>query len=189
MDEAPLAALRRKPRASVKVAAELVATGDADALFTAGHTGATLLAAHAALGVLPGVERARAGRDAADREPARPCCSTPAPTSSAGPNTSCSSALMGVGVRARRARPPSAARRAALDRRGSGQGHRPHPRSARAAGRARRIDFIGNLDAREIFSGRADVIVCDGFTGNIALKVGEGLAELIERMLRRNWGA
>ena len=44
------------------------------------------------------------------------------------------------------------------------------------------IDFIGNLEAREFFTGRADVIVCDGFTGNIALKVGESLVEAVDHM-------
>src|SRR6185295_17802311 len=57
MEESPLAALRRKPRASVRVAAEAVSLGQAQALFSAGHTGATLLAAHAVFGPLPGAER------------------------------------------------------------------------------------------------------------------------------------
>jgi glycerol-3-phosphate acyltransferase PlsX len=57
MHEAPLAALRRKPRASIKVAADVVARGEAAACFTAGHTGAALLSAHAAFGVLDGAER------------------------------------------------------------------------------------------------------------------------------------
>ena len=56
MDEGP-AALRRKPRASVRVAAETVARGDASAFFSAGNTGATLVAAHSAFGMLPGVDR------------------------------------------------------------------------------------------------------------------------------------
>jgi glycerol-3-phosphate acyltransferase PlsX len=51
------------------------------------------------------------------------------------------------------------------------------------------IEFLGNLEAREFFSGRADVIVCDGFTGNIALKVGEGLVELAQDMVREEMGA
>jgi glycerol-3-phosphate acyltransferase PlsX len=51
------------------------------------------------------------------------------------------------------------------------------------------IEFLGNLEAREFFSGRADVIVCDGFTGNIALKVGEGLVELAQEMVREELGA
>ena len=57
MHEAPAQALRRKPRASIKVAAEAVRDGRADALFSAGHTGASVMAAHAAFGLLPGVDR------------------------------------------------------------------------------------------------------------------------------------
>src|SRR6476661_7365924 len=57
MDEAPAAALRRKPGASIRVAAEAVASGDAAALFSAGHTGATVMAAYTAFGMLPGVDR------------------------------------------------------------------------------------------------------------------------------------
>ena len=51
------------------------------------------------------------------------------------------------------------------------------------------LTFIGNLEAREFFTGRADVIVCDGFTGNIALKVGEGMVDAAENMLREELGA
>jgi glycerol-3-phosphate acyltransferase PlsX len=50
------------------------------------------------------------------------------------------------------------------------------------------LNFIGNLEARDLFTGRADVVVCDGFTGNIALKVGEGLADALEHMLREELG-
>src|SRR6185295_13228720 len=57
MEESPAAALRRKPQASIRIAAETVARGDADALFSAGHTGATVMAAHAVFGMLPGVDR------------------------------------------------------------------------------------------------------------------------------------
>src|SRR6476659_3597755 len=57
MAESPAVALRRKPRASIRVAAEAVRDGRADALFSAGHTGATVMAAHAVFGRLPGVDR------------------------------------------------------------------------------------------------------------------------------------
>jgi glycerol-3-phosphate acyltransferase PlsX len=50
------------------------------------------------------------------------------------------------------------------------------------------LNFIGNLEARALFSGRAEVVVCDGFTGNIALKVGEGLVEAATEMLREELG-
>src|SRR5262249_11905723 len=61
MEESPAAALRRKPRASVRVAADVVARGEASALFSAGHTGATVMAAHAAFGMLTGVDRPALG--------------------------------------------------------------------------------------------------------------------------------
>src|ERR671934_3030010 len=57
MEDSPAAALRRKPNASIKVAAELVAREEASALFSAGHTGATVMAAYSAFGMLPGVDR------------------------------------------------------------------------------------------------------------------------------------
>src|SRR4029077_6933951 len=57
MKDAPASALRRKPRASIAVAAGIVARGEAAALFSAGHTGATVVAAHNAFGMLPGVDR------------------------------------------------------------------------------------------------------------------------------------
>jgi phosphate acyltransferase len=48
------------------------------------------------------------------------------------------------------------------------------------------INFIGNVEGRDIFSGMADVVVCDGFVGNVALKVSEGLVEMIKGMLRES---
>src|SRR5207249_10677447 len=57
LEDSPAAALRRKPNASIKVAAEIVARGEASALFSAGHTGATVIAAYGAFGLLPGVDR------------------------------------------------------------------------------------------------------------------------------------
>lgn len=186
MDESPLAALRRKPRASVKVAAELVSDKHADALFTAGHTGAGLLAAHAALGVLPGV--------------GRPALAVTLPTRTgaavlvdAGANVECRPehlvqfGLMGdayarvaLGVAEPRVGLLSIGEEAG---KGTDLIREAHDRLSSA-----RLRFVGNIDARQVFSGSADVIVCDGFTGNIALKIGEGLAELIEQMLRQELG-
>jgi glycerol-3-phosphate acyltransferase PlsX len=187
MDESPLAALRRKPRASVKVAAELVAAGHAGAVFTAGHTGAALIAAHAALGVLPGV--------------GRPALAVTLPTQTgaavlvdAGANVECRPeqlvqfGLMGdayarvaLGVSEPRVGLLSIGEEAG---KGTDLIREAHDRLSVA-----RLRFVGNIDARQVFSGHADVIVCDGFTGNIALKIGEGLAELIEQMLRQELGA
>jgi len=187
MDEAPLAALRRKPGASIRVAAAQVARGDAAALFSAGHTGATFLAAHAAFGVLPGVDR--------------PALAVTVPTRAgaailldAGANADCRPehlfqfAVMGAAY-ARIALSLERPRVGLLsigEEPGKGNDliREAHTLLLRAP-----VEFIGNIEAREFFSGRADVIVCDGFTGNIALKVGEGLVEAAEAMLREELGA
>lgn len=183
MDEAPLPALRRKPRASITVAAEAVARGDADALYSAGHTGATLLAAHAAFGVLPGAER--------------PALAVLMPTMTG------SAVLLDTGAtlecRAHHLRAfgimGSAYAKIALavdnprvgllsvgEEAGKGT---ELVREAHGLLAASSLNFVGNLEARDFFSGRADVIVCDGFTGNVTLKVGEGLVDAMERLLRQ----
>ncbi len=186
MDEGPLLGLRRKPRASITVAAEAVARGDADALYSAGHTGATLLAAHAAFGVLPGAER-----------PALAVL-VPTLTGSAGlldtgatldcrPHHLRAFGVMGSAyaeVMLGLARP-----RVGLLSVGEEAGKGTEViREAHALLAAAPVDFVGNLEARDFFSGRADVIVCDGFTGNVILKVGEGLVETLVRLLRQELG-
>src|SRR5207344_2814936 len=150
--EAPLAALRRKPRASVRVAAELVARGEAGAFFSAGHTGATFLSAHAAFGMLPGVDR--------------PALAVTVPTETgaailldAGANLECRPehlAQFGV-MGAAYARVMLGIERPKVgllsigEEAGKGTElvREAHGRLAVAP-----IDFIGNLEAREFFSGR-----------------------------------
>ncbi len=185
MDEGP-AALRRKPRASVRVAAETVARGDAEAFFSAGNTGATLVAAHAAFGMLPGVDR--------------PALATRIPTRQA------DAVLLDVGATVD-CRPRHLLQFAAMGAEYAGTMLGiPNPRVAllsigeestkgndltRDAHRLLSrgpLRFIGNVEARDVYSGAADVIVCDGFTGNVALKVSEGLVEVIEDLLRDELG-
>ena len=182
MDESPVAALRRKPRASVKVAAEAVKAGRAQAFFSAGHTGATLMAAHATFGMLPGV--------------ARPALAVTMPTRTGiailldvGATLDCRPehlvqfGRMGAAyARAGRGlKDPKVGLLSIGEEAGKGN---DLIRDAHAGLKASPLNFIGNLEARDLFSGQADVIVCDGFTGNIALKVGEGLVETLEAMLR-----
>jgi glycerol-3-phosphate acyltransferase PlsX len=183
MHEAPLAALRRKPGASVRVAADLVAAGEAGAFFSAGHSGAACLAAHAAFGLLPRVDR--------------PALAVTIPTMTgvavlldAGANLDCRPAHLVQFAQMGAAYAPVALSLAAPPRVGllsigeeAGKGN-DLTREAHHLLRDAPIDYIGNIDAREMFTGRADVIVCDGFTGNVALKVGEGVVEAIEQMLR-----
>ena len=131
MDEPAAAALRRKPRASIRLAADAVADGRAQALFSAGHTGATVMAAHAAFGRLPGVERPALATIIPTRV-------RPAVLLDSGATVECRPhhlvqfAIMGVGLRAGRAGVCVAARRAAVGRRGGEQGKRADPRGASA---------------------------------------------------------
>ena len=182
MAEPAAAALRRKPRASIRIAAEAVRDSGADAFFSAGHTGASVMAAHAALGLLPGLDR--------------PALATIIPTRVV-PTVLIDSGAT-VGCRAHHlvqfAVMGSAYARVALGR------ERPRvgllsvgeeeskgndlTREAHRLLKEAPVLFIGNVEGRDVFAGEADVIVCDGFTGNVTLKVSEGLVETIESLLR-----
>ena len=181
MTEAPALALRRKPRASIRVAAEHVARGEASALVSAGHTGASVVAAHAAFGMLSGVDR--------------PALAPTVPTRTG------SAVLLDVGatVECRPLHLLQFARMGAMYARLALGVERPRigllsigeeetkgnelTRDAHKLLKASVLEFVGNIEARSIFSGDADVVVCDGFTGNVALKLSEGLVEMVEELL------
>ena len=187
MGESPSAALRRKPGASIRVAAGSVARGDAAGLFSAGHTGATVMAAHAAFGMLTGVDR-----------PAL-AATIPTPNGSAvlldvGASVECRPqhllqfAVMGsvyarvvLGIDAPRIGLLSIGEEATKGNELTRESHRLLKASL--------PPFIGNVEARDVYRGQADVIVCDGFTGNVALKISEGLVDLIEGLLNTELSA
>jgi phosphate acyltransferase len=181
MEETPSAALRRKPGASIRVAAELVARGEAAGLFSAGHTGATVLAAHAALGMLAGVDRPALAA-------AIPRPQHPAVLLDVGANVECRPAhlvqfaVMG-GVYARVAFGIQSPRVGLLSIGEEATKGNELTREAHRLLKASPLLFIGNVEARDVYSGKADVIVCDGFTGNVALKVSEGLVEVLADFL------
>jgi glycerol-3-phosphate acyltransferase PlsX len=181
MDESPVAALRRKPRSSIRVAADCVARGDAAALLTAGHTGAAVMAAHAAFGTLAGVDRPALAT-------AIPTRRRPAVLLDAGANVECRPAhllqfaVMGS-VFARVALGVPRPRIGLLSIGEEATKGNELTREAHRLLKAAPIEFIGNIEGREIYSGAADVVVCDGFTGNIVLKTSEGLVEAVEALL------
>ena len=181
MAEGPAQALRRKPRASIKVAAEAVRDGHADALFSAGHTGASVLAAHAAFGLLPGVDRPALATIIPTRR-------APAVLLDAGANVGCRAAhlvqfaVMGSAY-ARVALGLEAPRVGLLSVGEEETKGNDLTREAHQLLKDAPINFIGNLEGRHVYAGGADVIVCDGFTGNVTLKLSEGLVETIESLL------
>jgi glycerol-3-phosphate acyltransferase PlsX len=181
MTESPSAALRRKPTASVKVAAAAVARGDADGMFSAGHTGASVMAAHSAFGMLRGVDRpALAATIPTRRGPAilldvgasvecRPAHLLQFAT------MGCLYARVGLGIEAPRLGLLSIGEEATKGNELTREAHRLLQASIPS--------FIGNVEARDVYTGIADVIVADGFTGNVALKISEGLVEVMEDLL------
>ena len=183
MEESPAQALRRKPRASIIVAADLVARGEAAALFSAGNTGATVLAAHGAFGLLKGAER--------------PALAATVPTQGGvavlldvGANANCRPhhlATFGV-MGSVFARVAFGLERPAVGLLSIGEEENKGnalTREAHRLLRATSLRFIGNVEARDVYSGGADVVVCDGFTGNVALKVSEGLIDMVAALLQQ----
>jgi glycerol-3-phosphate acyltransferase PlsX len=181
MSESPALALRRKPRASIRVAAELVASGESAALVSAGHTGAVVVAAHATFGMLPGVDRPALA-------PSVPTRGGSAVLIDAGATVECKPAnLLQFGVMGSvYARTWMGIERPRIGLLSTGEEETKGNELTREAHqllKGSRLHFIGNVEARDIFSGEADVIVCDGFTGNVALKLSEGLVEMVEELL------
>ena len=181
MSEPPAAALRRKPGASIRVAAERVARGEAAAIVSAGHTGAAVIAAYSAFGTIPGVDRPALATTIPTR-------SRPAVLLDAGANVECRPqhllqfAIMGS-VYARVAAGIARPRVGLLSIGEEESKGNELTRDAHRLLKSAPVNFIGNVEGREIYSGVADVIVCDGFTGNIVLKTSEGLVEAVEALL------
>jgi glycerol-3-phosphate acyltransferase PlsX len=182
MGEAPAAALRRKPGASIRIAADAVAAGEAAALFSAGNTGATVVAAHAALGMLPGVDRPALATTIPTR-------GQPAVLLDSGATVGCRPAHLAqfamMGAMFARLALGIAQPRVALLSIGEEETKGTElTREAYRLLKAAPLQFTGNIEARDVYSGHADVIVCDGFTGNVVLKVSEGLVETVDALLR-----
>jgi glycerol-3-phosphate acyltransferase PlsX len=181
MSESPAKALRRKTRASIRVAAEHVAAGNAVALFSAGHTGASVVAAHGVFGMLDGVDRPALA-------PTVPTHTGAAVLLDAGATVECkpSNLLQFAHMGAIYSRTGLGVERPRVGLLSIGEEETKGNELTREAHqllKASALAFIGNVEARGIFSGDADVIVCDGFTGNVALKLSESLVEMVEGLL------
>jgi len=183
MDDAAAKAVRSKRDSSARVAARLVRDGRAQGLVSAGNTGAVMATSKIVLGTLPGVHR--------------PALASVFPTLRGAP-----SVLVDVGANVD-STPQMLAQFAVmgevysrvicrLDRPRVGLlsiGEEEHKgneltRLAIPLLKSLPIHFIGNVEGRDLYSGHADVLVCDGFVGNVSLKVSEGLIEIIKYMLQ-----
>lgn len=184
MNEKPSDILRRKKNASIQVACRLVRDGVADGVVSAGHSGATVACGMFTIGRLPGVER--------------PALSTILPTEKkpvvvldVGANVDCRPyhlfqfGLMGdafardlLGYESPRVGLLSIGEE-------EGKGNSQVKDAYELLKIAQNINFIGNAEGRDIYGGDIDVVVCDGFVGNVVVKMSEGLAISLINMLKR----
>jgi phosphate acyltransferase len=184
MTDSPSQAFRRKKDSSVHVAAKLVRDGKADALVSMGNTGAVMTVARFVLGTLRGVDRpALAATFPNMKEKVTVILDVGANVDSKAAQIE-QFAVMGEiyyrtiwGVK----RP-----RVALLSIGEEE-MKGNELTREASSRLKQtsLNFVGNVEGRDVFRGSVDVIVCDGFIGNVALKISEGLVEHIGGMLKK----
>ena len=189
MDESPQSALKNKKDSSMRVAINLVKSGEANACVSAGNTGALMATARFVLKTLPGIDR--------------PAIAGVLPTQKGtiymldlGANADCTPehllqfAIMGamlVSCVEHKERP-------SVGLLNIGSEDIKGNEVVKQAGellRASHLNFYGNIEGNDIYKGTTDVVVCDGFVGNVALKTSEGLAQMVNRFLvqefKRSW--
>lgn len=185
MDDSAAKAMRMKRDSSVRVAARLVRDGVAHGMVSAGNTGAVMATAKLVQGVVRGVDRPALAS-------AFPTLKgTPAVMVDVGANVDCSPqmlaqfAVMGdvYSQVIFHTRNP----RVGLLSIGEEE-HKGNDLTKQALPvlKALPLNFIGNVEGRDLYTGHADVVVCDGFIGNVALKVSEGIVDVIKQMLKES---
>jgi glycerol-3-phosphate acyltransferase PlsX len=185
MHDAPSQALKRKKDSSMRLAVDLVKAGDADACVSAGNTGALMAISSVVLRTLPGIDR--------------PAIVSVLPTLSGstyvldlGANVDCSPehllqfGLMGsilVTAVEHKERPTVGLLNIGEE---EIKGNAVVKRAAELL-RESGLNFVGNVEGDGIYKGEADVVVCDGFVGNVMLKTSEGLAQMLGKFLREEF--
>ena len=186
MDESPALAIRSKKDSSMRVAIDLVKSGEADACVSAGNTGALMAISRFVLKMLPGIDR--------------PAICAILPTVSGhvhvldlGANVDCSPehllqfGIMGaslVGAIEHKDRPTVGLLNIGEE---DIKGNDVVKRAAELL-KDSGLNFIGNVEGDGLYKGEAEVVVCDGFVGNVALKASEGLAQMLATFLRQEFG-
>ena len=189
MDEPVATSVRRKRKSSLRIGAKLVAEGRADGFVSAGNTGAAMATAKMVLGMLPGVDR--------------PALAALIPTKSnkpvllldVGANADCKPhhiaqfAIMGDAY----ARTVLGVARPSVGLMSIGEEEAKGNELTKEAFPLLRelssLNFVGNIEGRDVFTGAVDVIITDGFTGNVMLKLSEGLQDAFLSMIRRELSA
>ncbi len=190
MGESPVLAYRKKRNSSMRKAIDAVQDGTADAAVSSGNTGALVLTATLVLRPIDGLERPAIAAYLPTKQP------KPVLMLDLGANSECTAhhlqqfAIMGSALaQANGIAKPSIGLLNIGEEMGKGNAIYKDAHDLMA--KTSTIDFYGNVEGTDIYKRTVDVVVCDGFVGNIALKTSEGLASMIKTMLseefKRNW--
>ncbi len=182
MTDNALAPLRRKRNSSIRVCANLVAEGKAAAMVSAGHTGAAMTSAYKVIGTIDGVSRPALAAVVPSTKGHTILLDVGANVDSK-PAYLREFAVMGhyyaqmlFGIEAPRVGLLSIGEE-------EGKGNELTKETFRVLKEAG-LNFMGNAEGRDIYNGNADVVVCDGFIGNVVLKASESLAEMMRNLIR-----
>lgn len=186
MDEAPASALRGKRDSSMRLAIDLVKSEQADACVSAGNTGALMAMSRFVLKMLPGIERP-AIASFLPTQRGRTC------VLDLGANVDCTAEhLLQFGVMGSSlVSAVEHVERPTVGLLNIGEEEIKGNEVVKQAAELMRdssLNFYGNIEGTDIYKGTTDVIVCDGFVGNIALKTSEGLAQMLAMYLRQEFG-
>jgi phosphate acyltransferase len=182
MNDTVEVALRKKRDSSIRVAANLVKTGEASALVSAGNTGALMAISRYVLKTLPGIERPAIATEIPNVKGAGTIVLDLGANAQCEPEHLLQFAVMGVALSAA----IQGKERPTVGLLNIGEEIIKGNDVVKAAGellRASTLNFIGNVEGNDIFRGSVDVVVCDGFVGNVALKSSEGVAQMIKSVL------
>ncbi len=184
MNEKPSDILRRKKNSSIQVACRLVKEGAADGVVSAGHSGASVACGMFIMGRIAGVERPTLAA-------LLPTERNPVVIVDSGANVDCRPyhlfqfGLMGSAFARDLLGYPSP--RVSLLSIGEeeGKGNNQVKEAYELLKMAKNVNFVGNAEGRDIFTGEVDVVVCDGFVGNVVVKMSEGLSSALIRILKK----
>jgi glycerol-3-phosphate acyltransferase PlsX len=185
MDEPVATSVRRKKRSSLRIGCKLVTDGRADGFVSAGNTGAVMVTAKMVIGMLPGVDRPAL----AALIPTR--ASKPTLLLDVGANSECKAvhlaqfAIMGDAY----SRAVLGTQKPSVGLMSIGEEEAKGNDLTKEAFPLLRdlssLNFVGNVEGRDVFTGAVDVIITDGFTGNVMLKLSEGLTDAMIWMIKR----
>lgn len=186
MGEAPGQAIRRKKKSSIILAVDAVAQGSSDAVVAAGSTGAAMASSLFGLGRIPGIDRPAIAVTL-------PTMKKPIVLIDGGANSNCTPemlhqfAIMGstfsknvLGIENPRVGVLNIGEEA-------GKGNELAQATYKLLDAQDKVNFVGNIEGKEIFLNVCDVVVCDGFVGNVALKITEGTSKMLFELIKREF--